>query len=73
MKQENANTKKESDSSKTEVLDLSDSCFTNSLCSARECTGLIPSPPQTEAELDSYEEMYPFLVPPITAKNQQKS
>ena len=27
------------------------------------CTGLIPSAPLSEAELDSYEELYPFLPP----------
>ena len=28
-----------------------------------DCTGLIPSAPLSEAELDSYEELYPFLPP----------
>lgn len=29
--------------------------------SFRDCTGLIPAPPQNEAEMESYEELYPFL------------
>ena len=36
--------------------------------SSQDCTGLIPSAPLTDAELDSYEELYPFLPPvPRTA------
>lgn len=30
-------------------------------CSAMDCTGLIPSLPQSEAEQEHYEELYPFL------------
>ena len=30
-------------------------------CSATDCTGLIPSLPQSEAEEESYEELYPYL------------
>ena len=30
-------------------------------CSAQDCTGLIPSLPQDGAELEAYEELYPFL------------
>lgn len=29
-------------------------------CSATDCTGLIPSLPQTEAERESYEAIYPY-------------
>ena len=29
-------------------------------CSTTDCTGLIPAPPQDEAELHHYEELYPF-------------
>ncbi len=31
------------------------------VCSSWDCTGLIPTPPQSEAEEESYEELYPFL------------
>jgi hypothetical protein len=37
--------------------------------SARELTGLIPALPDSEAELEAYEELYPFL---IQAKNQSE-
>jgi len=30
-------------------------------CSAQDCTGLIPSGPVDEAEIENYEELYPFL------------
>ncbi|MCC8025365.1 MAG: hypothetical protein LIP16_08700 [Clostridium sp.] len=30
-------------------------------CSATDCTGLIPSLPQSEAELESYEDIYPYI------------
>lgn len=30
-------------------------------CSAQDCTGLIPSAPVDESELENYEELYPFL------------
>ena len=29
-------------------------------CSAMDCTGLIPALPNSEAELEAYEEMYQF-------------
>lgn len=30
-------------------------------CSSTDCTGLIPSLPQSEEELENYEELYPYL------------
>lgn len=30
-------------------------------CSATDCTGLIPSLPQSDAEVESYRQLYPFL------------
>lgn len=32
------------------------------VCSARDCTGLIPALPETEAELEFYQELYPYHV-----------
>lgn len=40
-------------------LDLDDSYIDS--CSATDCTGLIPALPQSEAEIESYEELYHFL------------
>ena len=36
-------------------------------CSAMDCTGLIPSLPQSEEERENYEDLYPYL-----AKNCRK-
>lgn len=33
--------------------------------SAQDCTGLIPSAIQDDAELESYEDLYPFLPKPV--------
>ena len=30
-------------------------------CSATDCTGLIPALPESEAQLEFYDELYPFL------------
>lgn len=30
-------------------------------CSSMDCTGLIPSLPQTEAEIEHYNQLYKFL------------
>lgn len=30
-------------------------------CSTMDCTGLIPSLPQDEAELEAYEDLYPYI------------
>ena len=30
-------------------------------CSATDCTGLIPSLPQDEAEVEAYEDLYPYI------------
>ena len=34
-----------------------------------DCTGLIPTLPQNKAELESYEELYPFLPPEESIKS----
>ncbi len=30
-------------------------------CSTTDCTGLIPAAPETEAELEAYEDLYPYI------------
>lgn len=30
-------------------------------CSATDCTGLIPALPESEAELEAYEDLYPYI------------
>lgn len=40
--------------------------------SACECTGLIPSAPQNDTEIENYEELYPFLPPEGAAGTHQR-
>ena len=51
-----------------ELIDSYD--YLSVAASSQDCTGLIPSAPLNDAELDSYEELYPFLppVPSVSAK-----
>lgn len=30
-------------------------------CSTMDCTGLIPAMPETEAEQEAYEDLYPYI------------
>lgn len=54
---------KKEESERTDHVDLSDSCFSKSICSANDCTGLIPALPASGAELEAYEQMYSFCRP----------
>lgn len=38
-----------------------DEMYDRSLCSATDCTGLIPALPVTDSEITFYEELYHFL------------
>lgn len=49
--------------SETDASYLDDTC----VCSSTDCTGLIPALPDSEAELEAYEEMYQFC---LKGKNQ---
>lgn len=39
-------------------------------CASMDCTGLIPALPVSEAELDSYKDLYPYL--PTAKKDSSK-
>lgn len=56
--------------SNQELIDSYD--YLTGAASSQDCTGLIPSAPLNDAELDSYEELYPFLpsVPHISQKQE---
>lgn len=45
-----------------------DFCYENEddlkITSATDCTGLIPALPEEEAEIEFYEELYPYLPRP---------
>lgn len=43
-------------------------------CSVQDCTGLIPSAPTSQEELESYEDLYPYLPPKNgTAPSRRKT
>lgn len=46
-------------------LDLLDMEYVSSV-SSTDCTGLIPAAPTSEAELEAYEELYPYLPTAVT-------
>lgn len=52
---------------KADPLDDFDICKT---CSTTDCTGLIPSLPQTDSEVASYAELYNFL--PAVVRDELK-
>ena len=39
--------------------------YLSNAASSQDCTGLIPSEPVSEAELESYEDLYHFLPPDL--------
>lgn len=52
-------------------FNLLDMDYINS-ASATDCTGLIPSAPVSEAELDAYEELYPYLPTAVVQVKSKK-
>ena len=52
--------------------EIIDSCdFLSNAASTQDCTGLIPSGPVNEEELESYEAVYHYQPPRISGKNAQ--
>lgn len=43
--------------------------YLSNAASSQDCTGLIPSEPVSDAELESYEDLYHFLPPNGKAEN----
>lgn len=44
---------------------IDDYDYLSNAASSSDCTGLIPSLPQSKAELDSYNELYEYLPPAV--------
>lgn len=42
-------------------------------CSAQECTGLIPSLPEDEDEIEQYEELFPYIARALKENDQTLS
>ncbi len=49
-----------------------DEIMFNNAGSANDCTGLIPSAPQSIEQIRAYEDVYNFSVPEVVKKNIQK-
>lgn len=52
---------KKQEKSNREIIDSYD--YLSNAASSQDCTGLIPSEPESAAELQSYEDLYHFLPP----------
>ncbi len=53
-----------------ELIDNYD--YLKNAASSMDCTGLIPSLPQSEAELDAYNELYQYQSPLVNPENSKK-
>ena len=51
---------------------IDDYDYLSNAASAMDCTGLIPSLPETQEELDSYENLYHYLAP-LSVSSKDKS
>lgn len=51
---------------------IDDYDYLSNAASARDCTGLIPSLPKSEEELESYNDVYQFEPPFIPVKNSKE-
>lgn len=49
---------------------IDDYDYLSNAASAMDCTGLIPSLPVSQDELDSYEELYHYLPRPAVSKSE---
>ncbi|MFT4105146.1 MAG: hypothetical protein QM657_05220 [Lacrimispora sp.] len=58
MKQEK---KKKENKSQETIYSKNDYDIDIQACSTTDCTGLIPAAPESEAELEAYEDLYPYL------------
>ncbi|MCC8136752.1 MAG: hypothetical protein LIO76_01585 [Clostridiales bacterium] len=71
-KSDNPNFSESSDSCATghSLSEWSDSFLSGSVSSGTECTGLMPTPPASADELESYEELYPFRPNQVVADHK---
>ena len=52
-------------------FDLLDMDYVNT-ASTTDCTGLIPAAPVSKAEMEAYEELYPYLPSAVTKEEMKK-
>ncbi len=58
---EQKNKKRQQKKTNQEIIDSYD--YLSNASSMQDCTGLIPSEPESAAELEAYEDLYHFLPP----------
>lgn len=59
------------DKKNREIIDSYD--YLTHAASTQDCTGLIPSAPLSDAELESYEAIYPFEPPKLDSDDDETS
>lgn len=59
--------KKDDAAANQRIIDSYD--YLGKAASAMDCTGLIPAAPVNAAELEAYEELYPYRPPHLADKN----
>ena len=42
-------------------------------CSSTDCTGLIPAGLNSQAEAEAYQELYPYVTPPVLLKQEDET
>lgn len=60
--------KKKDAKTSVDYADLADSCSSN-VVSGTECTGLIPTPPESEQESEAYSDLGTIPMPAADGKN----
>ncbi|MCD7737371.1 MAG: hypothetical protein LUI07_10510 [Lachnospiraceae bacterium] len=72
-KQNKKQKEKQKESDTPESSEWSDSLYSGNICLANDCTGLMPTPPASEAEMEAYEEMYPSFLTHEAAPGRDES
>lgn len=67
--QSSSDSKKQHLSKNQNLIDSFD--YLSNAASSMDCTGLIPSAPATDAELESYDSVYHYLPPKVKPKNKE--
>ena len=70
-KTEQTSVHKTTDNSKTSEDPYKIGEDTGFACSAHDCTGLIPSLPESEAQIEMYQELFPYMAKAETPKREK--
>ena len=70
QKENNKQTQKEASKENQRIIDSYD--YLSNAASSQDCTGLIPSAPLNEEELESYNALYKFQPPKVPAPENKK-